>query len=299
MKIPIFPSKYPSKWWIFHGYVSLRECTSNNSSRGLKGSVFHGELNPSPFPGKDREKSLALLMMCSFKRAFWLDYATGLSGWKPADKNYISPRSKEAMLLTNWVRTGFDDLIWRSLSADPTERPLPSEILTSLWFTNESLVLEEGSTLQFTCPYMETPPGIVSLFFSLLVFLCMGIATVVLGLHEIIVKIKAGQSMSPYVWEPVGGIYIICSSLCVMAWLDYGLIYWVIMAPLGLFTMLGSTLEIFKDWQSLDAFQGLHLAKRGTSHQSRGFFCWFSVVFCLPCTHKSGLKITIPKHRKR
>ena len=209
--------------------------------------------------------------MCSFKPAFWLDYATGPSGWKAAGSKYISPRSKEAMLLTNWVRTGFDDLIWRSLSADPTDRPLPSEILTSLWFTNESLVLEEGSTLEFTCPYMETPPGIVSLFFSLLVFLCMGIATVVLGLHEIIVKIKAGQSMSPYVWEPVGGIYIICSSLCVMAWLDYGLIYWVIMAPLGLFTILGSTLEIFKDWQSLDAFQGLHLAKRSTSHQSRGF----------------------------
>ena len=27
MKITIFPAKYHKKWWIFHGYVSLQECS--------------------------------------------------------------------------------------------------------------------------------------------------------------------------------------------------------------------------------------------------------------------------------
>ena len=44
MKIPIFPGKYVkhAKWWIFHGYVSLRECIPN---RCLIFPLWHGFCN--------------------------------------------------------------------------------------------------------------------------------------------------------------------------------------------------------------------------------------------------------------
>ena len=36
MKTPIFPGNYQSKWWIFHGYVSLRECSHSNKQWNSK-----------------------------------------------------------------------------------------------------------------------------------------------------------------------------------------------------------------------------------------------------------------------
>ena len=207
--------------------------------------------------GQNRKMSLAQLMTCKYPRMSWLDCVLGgcdqhYSG-PPVDSSHSLAGHVQA-LLDGWIRTSFDDLIWRSLSSDPTERPLPSEILTSLWFTNEALAMKDVAlkaveTFQITCPAMETPHGIIGLFSSILMFLCMGIVAAVICIYEVIVTFKGGQSMSPFVWEPLGGIYVMLSSFCLIAWLDYGLVYWVIMAPLGLFTMLGKTLEIITDWK--------------------------------------------------
>lgn len=209
--------------------------------------------------GKNRKMRMAQLMTCKYRRMSWLDCVLG-----GCDRHYSGPPEVDSShslqghvqaLLDGWIRTSFDDLIWRSLSSDPTERPLPSEILTSLWFTNEALAMKDVAfkaveTFQITCPAMETPHGIIGLFSSILMFLCMGIVAAVICIYEVIVTFKGGQSMSPFVWEPLGGIYVMLSSFCLIAWLDYGLVYWVIMAPLGLFTMLGKTLEIItKDWK--------------------------------------------------
>ena len=240
--------------------------------------------------GQNRRKSLAQLIACNYPRMSWLDYVLGGASWHEHDTLFSFPLTGHVQaLLDGWIRTSFDDLIWRSLSPDPTERPLPSEILTSLWFTDEALAMKDCEVektcqaFQVACPEMETPHSIISLFSSILMFLCMGIVTAFICIYEVFVTFKGGQSMSPFVWEPLGGIYVMFSSFSLMAWFDYGLIFWVIMAPLGLFTMLGKTLEIINDWKMkqrllIAALVGCCLQIFGAYHVA-GSLGWVGLIF--------------------
>lgn len=118
--------------------------------------------------GSKRRKELARLLACRME-------ASGLG-------QAVFTRNDSPMLdqvVDQWMRTGFDHVLLKMFSENPSNRPTPSEVLESRWLKEADLHSSTPPELEFSCEDFATNSNMVTtmaeiLGHILIVLFCMG-----------------------------------------------------------------------------------------------------------------------------
>ncbi|CAE7205449.1 SAMS2 [Symbiodinium sp. KB8] len=126
-------------------FNALVQCTSDISIEHYK-KLFDERLEAiRKATGNERKAAWASLVHCRTSKT-------------PATTLYALPDLKATQvpkffwtLVDDWMKTGFDEVLLKALSTEPTERPKPSKILEAQWF-NADTPKVSGASVEFTCP---------------------------------------------------------------------------------------------------------------------------------------------------
>lgn len=134
-------------------------------------------------------------------------------------------------LLDQWMATGFDEVLLKALSSDPTQRPKPSEILETQWFKDQGEI-HEGSAVEFSCPEYPMDDA-AKLSILLILVVLVEIASCCFCCGGGIFTFQRGT----WVWKwmlPVAGALMIMVPIAEFYIVSWKYLWLTLMVPVGL-----------------------------------------------------------------
>ncbi|CAE7695868.1 SAMS2 [Symbiodinium sp. CCMP2456] len=137
-------------------------------------------------------------------------------------------------LVDDWMTTGFDEVLLKALSTEPTERPEPSKILEAQWF-NADAPKVSGTSVEFTCPDFAASQAYYQM--------CAGCVTAILSIVSCCVCCGGTCGtcccqIPAWKWASVwGGILVVASpfsAFFLMEGIVLFCLFLLLMVPLGL-----------------------------------------------------------------
>lgn len=208
------------------GDISSEEFTKLNTERLEAIQGMHGE---------ERKAALAGLVNC---RQFPI---RGQVVMRTLQLGTPNPSPFFWTLLDQWIATGFDGVLLRALSSDPTQRPRPSEILEAQWFKDQDLNvrsmnskgdIHEGSAVEFSCPEYPMNDGAKLVFLGILMLL-VEVASCCFCCAGGIFTSRRGT----WVWKwmlPVAGALSIMAPIAEFYIVSFKYLWLLLMVPVGL-----------------------------------------------------------------